>query len=152
MPDDSGERPKPPRIPRPLPDPPAAGWWVSPGLDPRVVRYHDDEGWTKFTCHLGLRGPGPVEESPLVEETPAEPADSEPTDSEIAALPRPGRVTSSLNYDQPHAGWFRDPDEGALNLKSVRYYDGQRWTEFVCEVGLRGPGEIRRKPRTKNRP
>jgi hypothetical protein len=45
-----------------------------------------------------------------------------------------------------------DPDEGALNLKKLRFHDGHHWTEFVCELSLSGPGEVTRKARTTNRP
>ena len=141
---DAASFPKPPRVPRPLPDPPTAGWWVNPGLDPRVVRYHDGQHWTDAISRLGLRGPGAVEESPLAD---PEPVASDETDSEIAALPDPPRFPLANNLDSPKAGWWSDPDYRLKGLKQIRYYDGKEWTEFVCELSLKGPGPIHRKAR-----
>lgn len=39
-----------------------------------------------------------------------------------------------------------------FNVKVVRFYDGNEWTDFVCETGpISGPGEITRKPMKKKR-
>jgi hypothetical protein len=142
---DPGSLPKPPRIPRAMPEPAVAGWWVSPGLDPRVLRYHDGSDWTNSICRLGLRGPGPIEHSPFVDHT-----SPEPTDPEIAALPKPPRFPLGFSWDLPKAGWWAEPDGGLRTLKRLRYYDGHSWTDFVCELGLHGPGEITRMPRPPN--
>lgn len=133
--------PNPPRLPRPMPDPPRAGWWVSPGADPRVVRYHDGNDWTEFVCRLGLRGSGEIERSPLATKDTTSPTD----DPEIDALPKPGRFPVAWSHDRPEAGWFWAPD--TRDMRNLRYYDGQEWTPFVCKLGLKGPGPITRKPR-----
>lgn len=143
---DPGDLPRPPRVPRPLPEPAAAGWWVSPGFDPRVLRYHDGDTWSAAICRVGLRGPGPIEQSPLPEHN-----DDEPADPEIAALPKPPRFPWAIDLDNPKAGWWSDPDHGILKMKTMRYYDGRHWTDFVCELGLGGPGVIERKPRPSGR-
>jgi hypothetical protein len=122
-----------------------------------VLRYHDADGWTDSVCRLGLRGPGPIEQSPIGDEPaePAEPAETaepgepvEPADPEIAALPKPPRFPFAHDPDVgPKVGWWADPDVGIRKANHMRYYDGSQWTDFVCELSLRGPGEIYRKPR-----
>lgn len=138
--------PDPPRLPRPLPDPPSEGWWVSPGADPRVVRYHNGDDWTEFVCRLGLRGPGPVEHSPIKAQHALEETQDDP---EIAGLPAPGRFPVAFgDAGTTEPGWFMDPfSKGVRGIRDVRYHDGDWWTEFVCTLGLKGPGPITRSPR-----
>jgi hypothetical protein len=118
-------------------------------MDLRLLRYHDGEDWTASVARLGLRGPGPVEQRPLTEDTSDEDetTPSIPTDPEIAALPRPPRVPMTMPEDYARRGWFSDPDASAFNLKTARFHDGEQWTDFVCETGpISGPGEITRRP------
>lgn len=140
----SDSLPDPPRLPRPLPDPPRAGWWLSPGADPRVVRYHDGGDWTEFICRLGLRGPGAIEHSPIKAQERVEATAH--GDAEVAALPTPGRFPIAYGDEgAPEAGWFMDPYKGGV--RNLRYRDAERWTDFVCTLGLKGPGPISRSPR-----
>ena len=143
----SDSLPDPPRLPRPLPDPPREGWWVSPGADPRVVRYHDGGHWTEFICRLGLRGPGAIEHSPIKAEEQA--PEKVHDDPEIAALPTPGRFPVAFGDTGPtHPGWYVDPFSKIFRgIRDLRYHDGDWWTEFVCTLGLKGPGPISRSPR-----
>jgi hypothetical protein len=139
----SDSLPDPPRLPRPLPDPPRDGWWLSPGGDPRVVRYHDGGGWTEFICRLGLRGPGAIEHSPI--KAPERADEAVHDDPEIAALPAPGRFPIAYGSEGPaQAGWFMDPFSGGV--RKLRYRDADRWTDFVCTLALKGPGPITRNP------
>jgi hypothetical protein len=143
--------PNPPRLPRPLPDPPREGWWLSPGVDPRVVRYHDGGDWTEFICRLGLRGPGAIAQSPISAQGSSEGVF--PDDPELATLPTPGRFPIAFGSEgQAHPGWFMDPyRRGVRDIGNLRYYDGDRWTDFVCTLGLKGPGPITRSPRPDNK-
>ena len=141
QPADEIERlPKPPRLPRPMPEPPQAGWWLSPGYDPRVLRYHDGSDWTDFECRLGLRGPGPV----MKNTTPAPGTPVEPDDPEVRRLPPvPAEVRNLPDYYQPASGWFWDLDTRKNVL--ARYREDFKWTEFVCPIGNDGPGAIYRR-------
>ncbi|HKY76724.1 MAG TPA: hypothetical protein VJS45_11310 [Acidimicrobiia bacterium] len=40
-------------------------------------------------------------------------------------------------------GWFRDPDDPDPSL--ARYWENERWTEFVCRTGRGGIGNIHRR-------
>jgi hypothetical protein len=124
-----------------MPEPPEAGWWVSPGYDPRVLRYHDGEDWTEFECRIGLRGPGPITRKTTV--APGILVDAD--DQDARRLPPPSTPLHHLpEFYTPESGWFSDPETPRYVL--ARYWEHFKWTEFVCPIGKEGPGPIYRRP------
>lgn len=136
--------PRPPRLPRPMPDAGKEGWWIAPGYDPRTVRYYDGEDWTEFIARIGLRGPGEIQRAPI---PPREDLSLSP-DPEIRLLPTPPRHPTTLGEGQSYReGWFVNyfGDEKTV----ARYLRDGDITEFACEVIKDGVGAVHRRPHPK---
>ena len=126
--------PDPPRLPRPLPDPPSEE-------QPAGQQRRNVPG--QHGLVVGADDHRPVQRQHRAHQERAQEAVHD--DAEIAALPTPGRFPIAYGSEgPPRPGWFSDPYKGGV--RNLRYRDADRWTDFVCTLGLKGPGAITRSP------